>query len=45
MLTQCVEMRAQETILETALRSTDARMLQLVQNHELIASEAHYHVT
>ena len=45
MLTQCVEMRAQETILDTALRLNDARILHLVQNHDLIAAEAHYHVT
>eukprot|EP00794_Sanderia_malayensis_P020769 gene20769-22792_t len=43
--TQCLEMRAQRTIHNTALRLNDPRILHLVQNHDLIAAEAHYHVT
>jgi hypothetical protein len=44
-LTNCMEFRADKRIREYAIRVQDQRLLGIVGCHELIAAEAHYHLS
>ena len=42
-LTQCCETRAADSIKQNAIKKSDSTILGLLNNYDLIASEAHYH--